>query len=41
VNLFQLTIGESRLDLNFHRHGEDVTLDVLKRTGDAKVLLAK
>lgn len=41
VTLRQLRIGESQLDLRFHRHGADVTLNVLKRQGDARVMLVK
>lgn len=41
VTLRQLRIGESQLDLRFHRHGGDVTLGVLKWQGDARVMLMK
>jgi hypothetical protein len=41
VTLHQLRIGESQLDLRFHRHGADVTLNVLKRQGDARVMFVK
>jgi hypothetical protein len=29
------------LDLRFHRYGQDVTMNVLARTGNARVLLSK
>jgi glycogen debranching enzyme len=41
VKLRQLSLGKSRLDLKFHRHEQDVTLNVLSRQGDAKVMLVK
>ena len=41
VTLNQLSLGKSRLDLRLHRHGRDVTLNLLSRQGDAKVMLVK
>lgn len=41
VNINQLSLANSRLDLRFHRHGGDVTLNLLKRQGDVKVMLVK
>jgi glycogen debranching enzyme len=41
VTVHQLSLGKSRLDLRFHRHERDVTLNVLARQGDAKVMLVK
>ena len=41
VTLNQLSLGKSRLDLKLHRHGRDVTLNLLSRQGDAKVMLVK
>ena len=41
VTLNQLSLGNSRLDLRLHRHGRDVTLNLLRRQGDAKVMLVK
>jgi glycogen debranching enzyme len=41
VALRQLRIGESQLDLRLYRHGADVTLNVLRRQGDAKIMLVK
>jgi len=41
VTLNQLSLGKSRLDLRLHRHGRDVTLNLLRRQGDAKVMLVK
>jgi hypothetical protein len=34
-------VNASTFDLRLHRHGEDVSLNVLKRAGDARVLLSK
>ncbi|MEJ1158311.1 amylo-alpha-1,6-glucosidase [Prosthecomicrobium sp. N25] len=36
-----LSLGGTRVDLRLHRHGEDVTLNVLRRTGAAKVIVSK
>ncbi len=41
VTLNQLSLGKARLDLRLHRHGRDVTLNLLRRQGDAKVMLVK
>jgi len=41
VTLNHLSLGKSRLDLRLHRHGRDVTLNLLLRQGDAKVMLVK
>ncbi|WP_414473920.1 glycogen debranching N-terminal domain-containing protein [Microvirga sp. M2] len=41
VVIDKLRLGRSELDLRLHRHGRDVTLNVLKRTGDARILLSK
>jgi glycogen debranching enzyme len=41
VTLNQLSLGKSRLDLRLHRHGRDVTLNLLRRQSDAKVMLVK
>jgi glycogen debranching enzyme len=41
VNLNQLSLGNSRVDLKLQRHGSDVTLNLLRRRGDAKVMLVK
>jgi glycogen debranching enzyme len=41
VTLNQLSLRKSRLDLTLHRHGRDVTLNLLRRQGDAKVMLIK
>jgi hypothetical protein len=41
VTLNHLSLGKSRLDLRLHRHGRDVTLNLLRRQGDAKVMLVK
>jgi glycogen debranching enzyme len=41
VDISHLTLLNSRVDLKFRRHGRDVTLNLLKRQGDAKVMLVK
>jgi glycogen debranching enzyme len=41
VTLNGLSLGKSRLDLALNRHGRDVTLNLLRRQGDAKVMLVK
>ncbi|HET6377496.1 MAG TPA: amylo-alpha-1,6-glucosidase, partial [Methylocella sp.] len=41
VDLKQLSLGNSRLDLRLQRYGADVTVNVLQRRGSAKVLLMK
>lgn len=41
VTLRRLSLGDSRLDLRLHRYEHDVTLNVLSRQGDAKVMLIK
>lgn len=41
VILRNLRHGDSTLDLRLRRHGEDLTLDVLSRTGTARVSLAR
>ena len=41
VTLNQLSLGNSRVDLKLQRHGSDVTLNLLRRRGDAKVMLVK
>ena len=41
VTLNQLSSGNSRVDLKLQRHGSDVTLNLLRRRGDAKVMLVK
>ncbi|HET6374772.1 MAG TPA: amylo-alpha-1,6-glucosidase, partial [Methylocella sp.] len=41
VDLKQLSLGNSRLDLRLQRYGPDVTVNVLQRQGSAKVLLMK
>jgi glycogen debranching enzyme len=41
VNLNQLSLGNSRVDLRLQRYGGDVTLNLLRRRGDAKVMLVK
>ncbi|MGH6839784.1 MAG: amylo-alpha-1,6-glucosidase [Methylocella sp.] len=41
VTLNRLSLGKSRLDLRLYRHGRDVTLNLLHRQGDAKVMLIK
>ena len=41
VVLTDLQLGQSRLDLRLHRHGDDTTLNVLRRRGSARVALSK
>ena len=41
VDIRHLSLRNSRVDLKFHRHGPDVTLNLLSRRGDAKVMLVK
>lgn len=41
VTLTQLSLGPSRLNVKLHRHGGDVTLNLLTRRGGAKLLLVK
>ncbi|MBO0733066.1 MAG: hypothetical protein J2P49_01845, partial [Methylocapsa sp.] len=41
VVLSQLRLGSSILDVKLQRHGHDVTLNLLRRKGDAKVMLVK
>jgi glycogen debranching enzyme len=41
VEVRKLRIGRSKLHLRIHRHDQDVTLNVLGRVGNARVLLSK
>ncbi|GJD48166.1 hypothetical protein OPKNFCMD_0882 [Methylobacterium crusticola] len=41
VLIRNLRLGGSRVDLLLHRHGPDVTVNVLRRSGDAQVVLLK
>jgi glycogen debranching enzyme len=41
LTLNQLSLGNSRIDVKLQRHGGDVTLNLLRRRGDAKVMLVK
>jgi len=41
VVLRNLRLGDSRADVRLHRHGADVTVNVLTRTGSARVLMLK
>ncbi|HUI19421.1 MAG TPA: amylo-alpha-1,6-glucosidase [Methylocella sp.] len=41
VTLHNLSLGGSRIDLKFDRHGSDVTLNLLQRRGDTKIMLIK
>jgi glycogen debranching enzyme len=41
VTITHLRLGESRVKLRLHRHGDDVSLHLLDRSGDAKVMLVK
>jgi hypothetical protein len=39
--LNHVSLGNSRIDLKLQRHGDDVTLNLLRRRGDAMVMLVK
>lgn len=41
VILNQLSLGKTRIDLKLQRHGNDVTLNLLRRQGDAKIMMVK
>jgi glycogen debranching enzyme len=41
VLIHELRVKASTFDLRLHRYGQDVSLNVLKRAGDARILLAK
>jgi glycogen debranching enzyme len=41
VILSQVSLGHSRIDLKLQRHGGDVTLNLLRRRGDARAILVK
>ena len=41
VVLKNLSLGNSRINLKLQRHGLDVTLNLLKKWGDAKIMLVK
>ena len=41
VVLKNLSLGNSRINLKLQRHGLDVTLNLLKKRGDAKIMLVK
>ncbi|GJE16209.1 amylo-alpha-1,6-glucosidase [Methylobacterium marchantiae] len=41
VSIFNLKLGTSRIDLRVQRYGSDVTVNVLRRVGDAQVSVVK
>ena len=41
ISLFNLKLNGSRVDLRVHRHDDDVTVAVLRRTGDVQISLLK
>jgi len=41
VNISHLSLRDSRIDLKLQRHGNDTTVNLLSRKGDAKVMLVK
>ncbi|HUZ90464.1 MAG TPA: amylo-alpha-1,6-glucosidase [Methylocella sp.] len=41
VTLKRLSLGNSHIDVKLQRHGDDVTLNLLRRRGDAMVMLVK
>jgi hypothetical protein len=36
-----MRLGTSMIDVKLQRHGDDVTVNLLRRQGDAKVMLVK
>ncbi|WP_132252009.1 amylo-alpha-1,6-glucosidase [Methylobacterium segetis] len=41
VSIFNVKVGSSRIDLRIQRHADDVTVNVLRRTGDAQIAMLK
>jgi glycogen debranching enzyme len=41
VEISRLSLSNSCVDIKFHRYGQDVTLNLLTRLGEAKVMLVK
>ena len=41
VTIAGLRLGQSKVRLKMLRHGADVSLNLLERSGDAKVMLVK
>ena len=41
VELFNLKLGDSRINVRLHRHGSDVTVAVTRRTGDVQISMLK
>jgi glycogen debranching enzyme len=41
VNIRNLKVGSAVIDMTFHRHQMDVTLNVTRKVGDVKVLISK
>ena len=41
VLIHEVRVKASKFDLRLHRHGQDVSLNVLERAGDARILLSK
>jgi len=41
LEIRDLQLGSSRLHLRVHRHGQDVTANIISRRGDARVVLLK
>ncbi len=41
VSITNIRVGDSTLDIEFHRHAEDVGIQVVRRDGDAQVLVVK
>jgi glycogen debranching enzyme len=41
VSITNIRVGESTLDIDLHRHAEDVGIQVVRRDGDAQVLVVQ
>ena len=41
ISIYNLKLGDSRVDVRLQKHDDDVTVRVLRRTGDAQVAMVK
>ena len=41
IEIANLRVGEAELDVVLHRHGADVGIDLLRRSGKVEVLIVK
>ena len=41
ISLYNLKLGDSRVDLRLNRHEDDITVAVLRRTGDVQIAQLK